>query len=151
DLEPETPPGDVVSWFPRAAPGMLELLVGGLAERTAQGLRVATFPLTLLRSPQRVLEGPSFAANMVRTLARSVFPLAPDSALNRPSSPLRHLASLRRPLDDLRTIKQRTGTTVNDVVLAACAGGLCGYLSERGDDPVSLKTMVPVNVRGEDD
>ena len=85
---------------------------------------------------------------MARTLSRVAFPLAtPNSSLNRPSSPLRHLASLRRPLDDLRTIKERTGTTVNDVVLAACAGGLCGYLSERGDEPISLKTMVPVNVR----
>src|SRR3954467_4350865 len=31
DLEPDTPPGELVSWFPRAAPGMLELLAGGLA------------------------------------------------------------------------------------------------------------------------
>jgi WS/DGAT/MGAT family acyltransferase len=78
-----------------------------------------------------------------------VFPLAPPSALNAPSSPLRHLAALRRPLDDLREVKQRTGTSLNDVVLAACAGGLCGFLSERGDEPVPLKTMVPVNVRGD--
>jgi WS/DGAT/MGAT family acyltransferase len=87
---------------------------------------------------------------MTRMLGRTAFPLAPDSALNRPSSPLRHLASLRRPLDDLREIKERTGTTVNDVILAACAGGLCGYLSERGDEPDTLKAMVPVNVRAED-
>src|SRR5205814_4726775 len=130
-------------------PGMLELLAGGLAERTAQGMRIAAAPLSLLRSPQRVLGAPTVAANMARTLARAVFPLAPDSALNRPSSPLRHLASLRRPLDDLREIKNRTGVTVNDVVLAACAGGLCGYLVERGDQPQALKAMVPVNVRDE--
>ena len=149
DLEPDPPPPDLVSWSPHPAPGVLELLAGGLAERTAQGLRLATAPLGLLRSPGRVLSAPTVAASMARTVARAVFPLAPDSALNRPSSPLRHLASLRRPLDDLREIKQRTGTTVNDVVLTACAGGLRGYLAGRGDEPLPLKTMVPVNVRAE--
>ena len=142
DLEPEPPAADVVGWFPRPVPGMLELLAGGLAERSAQGLRLATAPLALLRAPWRVLEAPGIAASMARTLARSVFPLAPASALNGPSSPLRHLASLRRPLDDLRTIKERTGTTVNDVVLTACAGGLRGFLAERG------ATVLVVGSRG---
>jgi diacylglycerol O-acyltransferase len=106
-------------------------------------------PLELLRSPARVLELPGMALDLGRALSRSVFPLAQPSALNRPSSPLRHLAPLRRPLDDLRLIKERTGTTINDVVLAACAGGLYGYLSERGDPATTLKAMVPVNVRAE--
>jgi len=147
DAEPVPPVVDGEGWSPRPAPGPLELLLDGLAHRTIQGTRLAFAPLALLRRPGRVFQLPDLGARMARTLSRVAFPLAPASALNRPSSPLRHLASLRRPLDDLRTIKERTGTTVNDVVLAACAGGLCGYLSERGDEPISLKTMVPVNVR----
>ncbi|HEY3187905.1 MAG TPA: wax ester/triacylglycerol synthase family O-acyltransferase [Solirubrobacteraceae bacterium] len=151
DTEPVPPEVEGEGWSPRPMPGGVELLIDGLAHRVGQATRLATAPLGLLRRPGRLFALPDKGAQMIRTMARTAFPLAPDSALNRPSSPLRHLASLRRPLDDLRTIKERTGTTVNDVVLAACAGGLCGYLSERGDDPVSLKTMVPVNVRGDDD
>src|SRR4051794_21848013 len=149
DAEPAPPPVDSDGWLPQPAPGALELLLGGVGVRVAQGAQLASVPLGLMRAPQRVLEAPSLAMRMARMLGRSVLPLAPDSTLNRPSSPLRHLASLRRPLDDLREIKNRTGVTVNDVVLAACAGGLCGYLAERGDRPQALKTMVPVNVRDE--
>jgi len=58
---------------------------------------------------------------------------------------------VRRPLDDLRLIKKRFGVTVNDVVLAASAGALRAYMTEHGDDPVPLKTMVPVSVRTEAD
>jgi WS/DGAT/MGAT family acyltransferase len=149
DMEPEPGPMAGDRWRPRPTPGRVELLVRAATERLAQQARLANVPLQLLRSPTRVLELPGLAAEMARTLSRSVFPLAQPSALNAPNSPLRHLAPLRRPLDDLRLIKERTGTTINDVVLAACAGGLCGYLAERGNETASLKAMVPVNVRDE--
>jgi diacylglycerol O-acyltransferase len=149
DLEAAPPSVEGEGWLPQPAPGALELLLGGVGVRLGQGAQLASVPLGLLRSPQRVLEAPTLAMRFARMLGRSLLPLAPDSVLNQPSSPLRHLASLRRPLDDLREIKNRTGVTVNDVVLAACAGGLCGYLTERGDEATSLKTMVPVNVRDE--
>jgi diacylglycerol O-acyltransferase / wax synthase len=149
DLQPELAPGDQDGWRPRPFPGRLELLIRAASERAVQQAQLLKIPLELLRSPQRVLELPGMAVDLGLALSRSVFPLAQPSALNRPSSPLRHLAPLRRPLDDLRLIKERTGTTINDVILAACAGGLCGYLSERGDHTSSLKAMVPVNVRDE--
>jgi diacylglycerol O-acyltransferase / wax synthase len=149
DLEAEHPGGELTTWTPRPTPGPLELLAGGLADHARQGMRLAAAPWNLLRAPRRLIDLPATATNMARTLGRTVFPLAPDSTLNGPSSPLRHLAALRRPLDDLRTIKARTGTTVNDVVLTACAGGLAGFLAERGDDLLPLKAMVPVNVREE--
>jgi diacylglycerol O-acyltransferase / wax synthase len=147
DLEPDMPSLGEEAWEPHPAPGRLELLARGVADRVTQGAQLAALPLSLLREPRRPLGAPAAARNLVRTLMRTIFPLAPPSALNRPSSPLRHLASLRRPLEDLREIKERTGTTVNDVVLAACAGGLCRFLRERGDTSVPLKAMVPVNVR----
>ena len=39
-------------------------------------------------------------------------------------SPLRHLATHSRPMEDLKVIKRRFGTTVNDVLLAVSAGAL---------------------------
>ena len=49
-------------------------------------------------------------------------------------------------MDDLKVIKRRFGTTVNDVLLAACAGALRG-LGEEG----AVKAMVPVSVQAPGD
>jgi diacylglycerol O-acyltransferase len=69
--------------------------------------------------------------------------------LNEPISPARHLAWVDRPLADLKTIGQEYGATVNDVLLAASAGGMRRYLRahDRDHDPAPLKTMVPVSLR----
>jgi hypothetical protein len=56
---------------------------------------------------------------------------------------------VRRPLADLRRITEGHGATINDVVLAACAGGVRRYLRRRGERPIQLKAMVPVNVRSD--
>jgi WS/DGAT/MGAT family acyltransferase len=40
---------------------------------------------------------------------------------------------------------------LNDVVLAVCCGGVREFLRGRGERPIRVKTMVPVNVRGEDE
>jgi WS/DGAT/MGAT family acyltransferase len=71
--------------------------------------------------------------------------------LNQPISALRHLAVSSRPLAQLRSIKQRHGTTINDVVLAVVAGAVRRFLQDRGAQPIALKAMVPVNVRAGDD
>ena len=71
--------------------------------------------------------------------------------LNEQHSPLRRLAWAQRPLDDLQTIKRAYGTTVNDVLLAAVAGGMRSYLMRRGEQPLALKVMVPVSVRSPED
>jgi diacylglycerol O-acyltransferase len=149
DAEPDPPAAGGDGWRPHPVPGRLELLLRGASDRVGKSWQLAALPVGIARSPARLLGAPGGAVRLSRALMRAVFPLAPSSALNRPSSPLRHLATLRRPLDDLRRIKRRTGTTVNDVVLAACAGGLCRFLRDRGDEAVPLKAMVPVNVRDE--
>jgi WS/DGAT/MGAT family acyltransferase len=61
------------------------------------------------------------------------------------------LAWAQRPLDDLRKVKRAHGTTVNDVLLAAVAGGVRKLMTGLGEEPVSLKAMVPVSVRDERD
>ena len=58
---------------------------------------------------------PRFGLRTARALAGAVLPVAPPSALNEPGSPDRHLATARRPLDELRAIKNHHGVTVNDV------------------------------------
>jgi WS/DGAT/MGAT family acyltransferase len=90
---------------------------------------------------------PKRAARTAQALADALVPSPSETPFNEPSSPLRHLATVSRPLDDLRRVKSRFGTTVNDVVLAACAGATREFLLARGREPMRLKTMVPVNVR----
>jgi diacylglycerol O-acyltransferase / wax synthase len=139
-------------WLPAQAPGAQRLLV-----RAARD--VLAGQLGLLRKAQQTAASPAAAARgaasdavrMARALSHSLLERAPASALNAPLSPLRRLACTERQLEDLRTIKRTYGTTLNDVMLAAVAGGMRTYLSGRGERLSSLKAMVPVSVRSPDD
>ena len=75
-----------------------------------------------------------------------------QSSLNGPMSGTRHFATVQLDLADIKAIKTRMGGTVNDVVLALCAGGLRHLLLSRGDDlpEGNLRAQVPVNIRTED-
>ena len=77
---------------------------------------------------------------------------APQSSLNGPMSGTRHFATVRLDLADVKATKTRLGGTVNDVVLAICAGGLRHLLLSRGDElpEGNLRAQVPVNIRTED-
>jgi WS/DGAT/MGAT family acyltransferase len=74
---------------------------------------------------------------------------APHTSLNEPIGTRRSLAVLSVPLDELKEIKRRLGGSVNDVVLAATAGGLRELLRSRGEalPGQGLRAMVPVNIR----
>jgi len=134
-----------------STPAPVALLAGAVLDRVSEQVSVMRAAVDLARSPRRLREVPAGIARVARALGHSIAPLAPPTVLNRPSSPVRHLAMLRRPLDDLKQIKTHHHTTVNDVLLAAAAGGLRGFLAERGEAPVNLKTMVPVSVRDSSD
>jgi diacylglycerol O-acyltransferase / wax synthase len=76
---------------------------------------------------------------------------APNTSLNTAITPHRRFAFAQVQLDDVKLVKNKLGGTVNDVVLAICAGALRSYLQDRGEhvtDP--LVAMVPISVRTED-
>ncbi|KRF36690.1 wax ester/triacylglycerol synthase family O-acyltransferase [Nocardioides sp. Soil805] len=52
-----------------------------------------------------------------------------------------------QPLADVKAIGRATGTTVNDVLIAALSGALARYLDTFDESVDHLTTMVPVNVR----
>lgn len=76
---------------------------------------------------------------------------APKSILNRPISPSRRFAAQSWPLSRIRALGKARGATVNDVVLAMCAGALRRYLLDLDALPAQpLIADIPVSVRPAD-
>ncbi len=79
---------------------------------------------------------------------------APHTPFNQSITPHRVFAFRSASLDVVKATKTALGATVNDVVMAVCAGGLRRYLERRGALPEeALVAMVPVSIRtgNEDD
>jgi diacylglycerol O-acyltransferase / wax synthase len=76
---------------------------------------------------------------------------APRTSLNRPIGADRRLAVVRGSLEVVRRVAHAHGAKVNDVVLAAVAGGLRALLAGRGEDVegLVLRVMVPVSLHQE--
>ncbi len=151
DLTPEPLPCVSGGWSTGQEPNGLRLLLGAIRDRMEEQLGLLRWPLRAVTSPSRVAsELTSAVPRVARALAHSLRP-APESPLNTPLSPSRRLVWSQRPLDDLREIKRAYGTSVNDVLLAAVAGGVREFVAGQGHQPVPLKAMVPVSLRkGED-
>ena len=131
-------------WAPAPSPSAGERLARAVVDRAADGAALALTPVRLASAPRRL---PGLASRGARTLAHTLLPPAPSSPLNRPGSPRRHHVRVTRSLGDLRAVRRRFGVSPNDVVLAACAGGLRRFAERRGETPQSLKVMVPADVR----
>lgn len=75
-------------------------------------------------------------------------PTVPRTRFNRVVSANRVFDGVTFSLDKIKQIKNHVGGTVNDVVLAICAGALRDYLLENDELPEkSLVSMCPINVR----
>jgi WS/DGAT/MGAT family acyltransferase len=81
------------------------------------------------------------------------FFLAPKTPFNRPVTAERRYLGVQLSLTLVKAIKNsQKGLTVNDVVLAICAGATRRYLKECGDLPkASLVAMAPVSRRAQDE
>ena len=77
---------------------------------------------------------------------------APKTMLNVRIGGARRVAAQSWALERIQKVKRAAGVTVNDVVLAMCAGALREYLAEENALPdTPLVAMVPVNLRNEKD
>jgi diacylglycerol O-acyltransferase / wax synthase len=73
---------------------------------------------------------------------------APRTRFNGRISAHRRFAFTSLSLDRIKAIKEAGGVTVNDTVVALCAGAMRTWLDERGELPAEpLVSMVPVSVR----
>jgi WS/DGAT/MGAT family acyltransferase len=119
---------------------------------------------TLLGKPRRAVNAATKVAAAVRAKARAQPdqsedapaserpPLfeAPATPFNGALTPNRSVALTDVSFDDVKAIKRAFGTTVNDVVLAACCASLRSWLLAHGGLPERpLIATVPVSVRHE--
>jgi len=77
----------------------------------------------------------------------------PATPYNGHVSGLRRVAWRTLPLNEVKSIKNRLGGTVNDVILTTIAAALRRDLERRGVEPdgLELRAMCPVNVRRRDE
>src|SRR5215467_7965716 len=123
-----------------------------LAWRPVQTVRIANELVRLLptlASPVNTLVGEMLGLNRGDG---SVIPTRPGRApvtpFNRAITPHRRFAFRSVDLDTVKTVKNAFGVSVNDVVMAMCAGALRRWLIDHDalpDHP--LVAMIPVSVR----
>ena len=148
DPAPEVPVIERDTWRPDIEPSADQLMVDALRERL-------TSPAEVVRSLQSAASDPSKLSGLVLGSARALGEwmgssfAAPPSSLNRSIGPHRRFETVTVALDDLKSIKNAFGGTVNDVVLTVVSGGLRRLLRGRGErvDDLELRAMVPVSVR----
>jgi diacylglycerol O-acyltransferase len=150
DLAPEEQPvvPPETEWQPDRVPSDFELV--GYAMQS-----LARQPLSALKAVRRTTE----AALNIRARNKQPDVNPPPAPFSAPRTPFNGAITGRRsfgmaevPLDDIKAVRVALGGTVNDIVLALCAGALRTYLDEKGalpDDP--LVAMCPISVRSEAD
>ncbi len=148
DIEPE--PAEqlaVDTWRPDDTPNEVDLLALALASAVLHPVRAAR---TAKRAIDTVVQVADYNRQEGTTPPPSPFS-APKTSLNAAITPHRRVSFGAHPLDDLKTVKNHFSCTVNDVVLAVCAGALRRYLLAHDDLPEDpLVAMVPMSVRSTD-
>lgn len=141
DLAADPPTPVAPSWTPAPTPTAGALVRDNLRRRLrglGRGLSGLAHPSGRWRGSLEVW--PEFFAER-----------APRTSLNRPIGPDRRLAIVRGHLEVARQVAHAHQAKVNDVVLAAIAGGLRQLLAGRGEDVQGLvpRAMVPISLHRE--
>lgn len=117
------------------------LQVGRLVEEGMDAVRHPSHVVDLTRS---MLGGAGVLYDLLKRPTDPATPLRGPLGVSKRAAWSRPLA-----LEEVKRIGARSGATVNDVLLAAVAGGLRRYLSSRGTPMAGLEihATVPVNLR----
>ena len=161
DLTPEGRPVEppLQPWKGESEPGAVSMLTRSAFSLAGQPIRAARMTYALARSM------PAFAASPGRPRLPVIDKLlgrdadlvlqssglrAPATPFNKAISPHRRFAFRSLPLDDVKTVKNLVGGTVNDVVMALSTGALRRWLIDHDALPEGpLVAAVPVSIRTE--
>jgi diacylglycerol O-acyltransferase len=141
-----------------SGPNRLGMLVRGVADIPRQQLAAVNAVRPALThlddvATIRSLPGVSQIAGLFGRLSSGTRPnsatmVAPRTAFNARITPNRSLALVNLPLPEVLQLKEAHGATVNDIVVAVCAGALRTWLADKEELPDErLLAMVPVSVR----
>lgn len=149
DVEPEPPEQLLVdTWRPDDTPNEVDLMALALASAVIHPVRAAR---TAKRAIDTVVQVADYNRQEGTIPPPSPFS-APKTSLNAAITPHRRVSFGVQSLADLKTVKNHFACTVNDVVLAVCAGALRRYLLGHDDLPEEpLVAMVPMSVRADDE
>ena len=140
-------------WRPEAIRSQAEMLARGLNATARRPLKMLAVGRRAVGQTLSGLRGGSDAPPMrerVPALLNQLRSQAPRTIFNQRIGPHRRFAFGSTSLCEVREIKSAFDCTVNDVVLAECAGMLRTWLSDRDALPEQpLIAMVPVSVRTE--
>lgn len=145
DLESAAPPRGL---YPEAygedeaVPSLLDMAAASLAARIGDPRRAVNAVVQTLASAAETIAQFSEREDMTIPMA------APPTPFSRALTPRRAVSFSQASLSDVKAVKAAFGTTVNDVVLAACTMALRRRLDEAGvlpDRP--LVASVPVSAR----
>ena len=128
-------------WFPRRAPHKSKLLRKGLVHSVSAPVALAG---TLLNAMGQ------FAPTALAWVSQALHPAGiPETRFNAAVSPHRVFETRRFALDEFKAIRELVpGATVNDVVLAVCAGAMRRYLVRHDELPEdSLTAIAPMYMR----
>ncbi len=169
DTEPDAaPPGESPPWQPEPIPSdgdLLRLAIANLARNPLRALRVQARIVRDLADAAGIASVSGLATqagDLIKRIAqrgagdrpRVSLPTtaAPPTPWNKTITPHRRFAMRTSSLENIKRLKEATGGTVNDVVMAICAGGLREYLLRHDALPDRpLRAMVPVSIRTGDE
>jgi WS/DGAT/MGAT family acyltransferase len=145
DPNETAPPPPDKPWRPEAMPSKLTLLWGALVA-LFQGL--LTLPRLLGRTATGVREVSRVRKEHTEAGTAPPTPFStPNTRFNGSLTPHRWFVATTLSLDDVKEVRKAFGATVNDVVLATCAGALRRYLIDHGELPDKpLVAGVPVGI-----
>jgi len=148
DFSPEPSPAAIDRRVPGAEPSALELAAEAVLDDVVLPLREALALTSAATHPGEAVRQAADAVRGFVELAPAAWP-ATGSSLTGPIGKERRFTWVRASLDDVKLIKDELGGTVNDVVLAAIAGGFRALLLARGEQPGphTVRSLVPVSVR----
>lgn len=151
DLEPQPEPVEPVPWKPEPEPAGVHKVLDAWSGLAGDAVKIVSRLPGAITAPGSAAKG---VGHTVTGLTRYVVGIADSDphSLSGPIGPHRCWAWSEVPLADVKAVGKATGATVNDVVLAALAGGYRALLESRGEDADStvVTAMVPVSTRRED-
>lgn len=141
-------------WRPRRAPTRTELAVASAARATRRNIERLTSVGTLMADSRHTLghvTGRALAA--VNSLRSGWLSMADQTPLNPEIGPNRRFDWTETSLEEVKSIKNALGGSVNDTVLAIVAGTLRHFFLAHREyevEGIEFRVMVPVSTRRED-